>query len=142
MNRLQSILQKVPKGGETYNLNMKIHPDTKHSTSITAYGAGWVAVGGQKVTSSFIVSTEVGLLPWDCARFEDLTLAHFEQIAQMDMELLIFGSGYRIRFPAPALMLPFYRRQLGVETMDIGAACRTYNFLASEGRKVVAAILL
>lgn len=121
---------------------MKIHPDTKHSTAITAYGAGWVAIGREKRTSSFIVSTEVGLLAWDCTRFEDLTPAHFEQLAQMDMELLIFGSGDRIRFPSPALMQPFYLRRIGVEIMDTGAACRTYNFLASEGRKVVAAILL
>lgn len=121
---------------------MKIHPDTTHRTAITNYGVGWVAIGGQKITSSFIVSTEVGLLPWDCAHFDDLTEAHFERLAQMDMELLLFGSGDRIRFASPALMQPFYLRRIGVETMDTGAACRTYNFLAAEGRKVVAAILL
>ena len=60
----------------------------------------------------------------------------------MDMELLIFGSGETLRFAPPAIMLPFYQRRLGVETMDTKAACRTYNFLAAEGRKVVAAILL
>ncbi len=57
-------------------------------------------------------------------------------------ELVIFGSGERIRFVAPALLRPLIERGIGVETMDTGAACRTYNVLASEGRTVVAALLL
>ena len=57
-------------------------------------------------------------------------------------ELVIFGSGQRLRFVAPALLRPLIERRVGVETMDTAAACRTYNVLASEGRAVVAALLL
>ena len=57
-------------------------------------------------------------------------------------ELVIFGSGARLRFPAPGLLRDLIERRIGVETMDTAAACRTYNVLASEGRSVVAALLL
>jgi uncharacterized protein len=60
----------------------------------------------------------------------------------MDPELVIFGSGERIRFPKPQWLQTLYARRVGVETMDTHAACRTYNFLAGEGRRVVAALLL
>ena len=60
----------------------------------------------------------------------------------VDAELIIFGSGVRNRFPPPAWLQPLMARRLGLETMDTPAACRTYNILASEGRNVVAALIL
>ena len=80
--------------------------------------------------------------PWPCARFEDLTPEHFAQLAGLETELVIFGSGLRNRFPPPAWLAPLITRRLGLETMDTQAACRTYNILASEGRNVVAALIL
>jgi len=55
---------------------------------------------------------------------------------------VIFGSGSRIRFPQPAWLAPLIERRIGLETMDTQAACRTYNILSGEGRKVVAALLI
>jgi uncharacterized protein len=63
-------------------------------------------------------------------------------VADLKPELVIFGSGARIRFPAAALLRPLIERGIGVETMDTGAACRTYNVLAGEGRSVVLAAVL
>ena len=80
--------------------------------------------------------------PWNCSRFEELTPAHFEHLATLDTELIIFGSGNRNRFPNPAWLQPLMARRLGLETMDTAAACRTYNILAGEGRNVVAALIL
>ena len=77
-----------------------------------------------------------------CDAFEQLRAEHFEQLVALAPELVIFGSGQRLRFPAPALMRSLIERRIGVETMDTAAACRTYNVLASEGRAVVAALLL
>jgi len=68
--------------------------------------------------------------------------SHFDRVAELDADLVIFGSGERLRFPNPALLQALYAKRIGVETMDTHAACRTYNFLASEGRRVVAALLL
>ena len=81
-------------------------------------------------------------LDWDCQRFEDLQASHFAQLAELNAELLIFGSGQRLRFPQPGWLQPLIEKQIGLETMDTQAACRTFNVLASEGRHVIAALLI
>ena len=81
-------------------------------------------------------------IAWDCSRFEDLGPAQFEQLAALKVEVLIFGSGSRIRFPRPAWLAPLVAQRIGLETMDTAAACRTYNILAQEGRRVAAALLV
>jgi uncharacterized protein len=96
---------------------MKLQPDKSDAQTLTAHGPGWVAV-------------------------EELGAEHFAQLASLGAELVIFGSGARIRFPQPAWIQPLMARRTGVETMDTGAACRTYNILAGEGRHVVAALLI
>ena len=68
--------------------------------------------------------------------------AHFEAILALQPELVIFGSGARLKFVSPALLRALIDRRIGVETMDTPAACRTYNVLVSEGRSAVAALLL
>lgn len=121
---------------------MKFQPDTMQAQSITGYGPGWVAVNGEKRTASVLVSAAGARLDWNCASFEGLTPAHFAQLIELDPELVIFGSGERIRFPEPQWLEALFARRIGLETMDTQAACRTYNFLAGEGRRVVAALLL
>jgi uncharacterized protein len=101
-----------------------------------------VAINGEKFTASLVFSASGERFNWECAHFDDLRVSHFERLAEMDADLVIFGSGERLRFPKPELLQALYTRKIGVETMDTHAACRTYNFLASEGRKVVAALLL
>jgi uncharacterized protein len=76
---------------------------------------------------------------WPCTRFEDLTASTSSCSAP---ELVLFGSGARLRFPQPAWIRPLIEAGIGVETMDTAAACRTYNILAGEGRRVIAALLL
>ena len=121
---------------------MKFQPDRTDAHSITGYGPGWISVGAEKITSSLVLGARGLRMPWPCARFEDLTPEHFAQLAGLETELVIFGSGLRNRFPPPAWLTPLIARRLGLETMDTQAACRTYNILASEGRNVVAALLL
>jgi len=74
-------------------------------------------------------------------RFEDLAAEHFASLAALSPELVIFGSGTRLRFARPELLRPLIDRRIGIETMDSPAACRTYNVLLAEGRAVVAALL-
>jgi uncharacterized protein len=121
---------------------MKIHPDQITVQSISAYGTGWVQIGNDKVTLSVVITSRGERFDWNCARFEDLTHAHFEQLASLNPELVIFGSGVRLRFPHGALAKGLIERQIGMETMDTQAACRTYNILASEGRHVALALLI
>ena len=121
---------------------MKIQPDISNVQSVSAYGADWIAIGKQKITSSVVLGSRGERLDWDCQRFEDLQTSHFAQLAELNAELLIFGSGQRLRFPQPGWLQPLIEKQIGLETMDTQAACRTFNVLASEGRHVIAALLI
>lgn len=122
---------------------MKFQPDTLAGVNtILRHDAGRIVVGHAAWTDSVLVPWVGDLISWELERFEDLQPAHFERLAGLAPELVIFGSGARLRFPAPSLLRPLIERRIGVETMDTAAACRTYNVLVSERRSVVAALLL
>ena len=121
---------------------MKLQPDPSDVQSITGYGPGWVSVGGENLTSSVIIGSRGQRIDWPVDHFEKLDVGHFAQLASLDCEVVIFGSGTRIRFPQGAWLKPLMGKRIGIETMDTAAACRTYNILAQEGRNVVVALLL
>ncbi|MBA4214597.1 MAG: hypothetical protein C0449_16110 [Polaromonas sp.] len=124
---------------------MKLHSDKLDIQSVTGYGDGWIAVNGQRHSHSLVLTPKGQLLPWSCSRFELLEASHFDVLVPPSgepPELVVFGSGTRLRFAPPALLRGLMARRIGVETMDTAAACRTYNILAGEGRRVVAALLL
>ena len=121
---------------------MKFIPDAAQGPSITGYGPGWVAVNGEQHHASILVSSQGLCRPWGHSSFDQLQSAHFDELAALAPELVLFGSGSRIQFPPPQWLTALYSQRIGVETMDTQAACRTYNFLAGEGRKVVAALLV
>ncbi len=121
---------------------MKFQPDSLPGTNvITRQGPGEIWVGATRHTDSLIVPWRGDTLPWSASVPEDLQAAHFDAVLALQPELVIFGSGPRQRFIAPALLRGLIGAGIGVETMDTAAACRTYNVLASEGRSVVAALL-
>ena len=125
---------------------MKLQPDRLDVQSILGYGPGWIGLGSngvaEKVERSIVIGSRGEKFDWNCACFEDLTEEHFTQLAASQPELVIFGSGARLRFAPPAFMRALMRKRIGIETMDTLAACRTYNILAGEGRQVVAALLI
>lgn len=121
---------------------MKIQPDISNVQSVSAYGPDWISIGKQRITSSVVLGSRGERLDWDCTRFEDLRASHFAQLAELNAELVIFGSGQRLRFPKPSWLQPLIEKQIGLETMDTPAACRTFNVLASEGRHVITALLI
>ena len=125
---------------------MKLQPDRLDVQSILGYGPGWVGLGhngvAEKIERSIVIGSRGEKFEWHCTRFEDLTEEHFDQIAATQPELVIFGSGTRLRFVPPAFMRALMRKRIGIETMDTLAACRTYNVLAGEGRQVIAALLI
>ena len=121
---------------------MKLQPDAIQGPSITSYGQGWVSVGGEKFSRNVFVSAQTGATWWDCPGFDAILPEHFDIFIQYEPELVIFGSGSRIQFPHPSCLQNLYARRIGVETMDTQAACRTFNFLAGEGRRVIAALLV
>lgn len=125
---------------------MKLQPDRLDVQSILGYGPGWVGLASQgvadKVDRSVLIGSRGERLDWDCKRFEDLGARHFEAIAALRPELVIFGSGSRLRFVPPAFLSSLMGLRIGLETMDTLAACRTYNILAGEGRHVIAALII
>ena len=138
--------------GKTYNLTtelalfkkqyrMKLHPDASNAYSIQSYGAEGVVVNGKLQTGPMKLCAIQGPQTWSAASFADLTQDTFDELLAFRPELVIFGSGQRLRFPSPKLLQGLIRQGIGVETMDSGAACRTFNVLAGEGRHVVLAYL-
>ena len=125
---------------------MKLQPDRLDVQSILGYGPGWVGIASngvaEKIEQSIVIGSGGEKFHWNCTRFEDLTEAHFEMLAASRPELVVFGSGARLRFAPPALLRKLMQHRIGVETMDTLAACRTYNILAGEGRRVIAALLI
>ncbi|RYX97424.1 MAG: hypothetical protein EOO28_03775 [Comamonadaceae bacterium] len=125
---------------------MKLQPDRFDVQSILGYGPGWVGLGNngvaEKITHSIVIGARGEKFDWECPTFESLTEAHFARLAELKPELVIFGSGKRLRFPPPAFMRQLMAQRIGLETMDTLAACRTYNILAGEGRHVVTALLI
>ena len=120
---------------------MKLQPDRSDVQTISGYGPGWVSVGSEKITHSVVLGSGGERIEW-ASSFEDLGPEHFATLAGLGIEVVIFGSGSRIRFPRPAWLAPLAGKRIGLETMDTAAACRTYNILAQEGRSVAVALLL
>ena len=121
---------------------MKLHADRPDGpNAITRHGPGGVLVNGSEYRSSCVIPWQGAVSAWPVARFEALREEHFALLADLAPELVIFGSGARLRFPAAALLRPLIERRIGIETMDTAAACRTYNVLLGEGRTVLVALL-
>ena len=99
-------------------------------------------VGLQQWRSSVVVPFKGEVVAWPCTHHEALTREHFDALMVYQPELVVFGSGRKIRFLHPSLIQTLIAARIGVECMDTLAACRTYNVLASENRRVVAALLI
>jgi uncharacterized protein len=122
---------------------VKLQPDRADGVNLVrAYEPGRILVNADTYAQSIIVPPTGDVISWACARLEDLSLADFEQLASLKPEVVIFGSGARLRFPPPALLRPLMAARIGIETMDTAAACRTYNILVAEGRQATAALIM
>jgi uncharacterized protein len=129
------------------------------SYSIHAYAAGQVTVTfpfdpaatagaetgpvrRETLHRSLIIMPDRLITDWPPQRFEDLEPGHFDLLAGYAPEVVLFGSGIRLQHPHPRLLSALINRGIGVEVMDTGSACRTYNFLMSDRRRVAAALLI
>ena len=122
---------------------MKFQPDGLAGTNtVSRHEPGAVWVNGIRWSESLLLPWRGVVQPWEPKSLGELAAAHFEAVLVLEPELVIFGSGARHQFISPALYRALIEARVGLETMDTAAACRTYNVLASEGRSVVAALLL
>ncbi len=109
---------------------------------IRTYGPGQIVVNDQRYGASLIVLPERVFPDWPPRSFQELAPEHMQTLAVLDQEVVLIGTGRRLRFPSAELLAPMAQAGIGWEIMDTGAACRTYNILVSEGRKVAAALLM
>ena len=120
---------------------MKLHASTPGSANtITAYDDDYVKVNGARHDSSVIV-TPSDVKKWSAADFEHLNEQDFAALADLGADIVLLGTGPRQRFPHPKLTAPLGAARVGLEVMDLKAACRTYNILVAEERKVALALV-
>ncbi|SMC29764.1 Uncharacterized conserved protein, contains Mth938-like domain [Andreprevotia lacus DSM 23236] len=120
---------------------MKLHhTSADHLNQFTTYGDGFVKINGVDYRGSVIV-TQTEVREWRPARFEDLTEADFACLLELKPEMVLFGTGKGIRFPHPKLTRALAEAHVGLDMMDTGAMCRTFNILTAEERRVVAVLL-
>jgi len=121
---------------------LKLHADSPTAlNTVTAYGAGFVEVNKIRHQSPLLVMPDRPVEPWNVTSFDALSTADFDRLRDLAPELVILGSGARQRFVHPRLLRPLLEARIGCETMTTQAACRTYNILMGEGRRVLAAML-
>lgn len=121
---------------------MKLHLDHNDvQYLITGYGADHVLVNGVAHHHGLVVLPDELIVDW-ARDLAALTAPHFEAVVIRAPEIVLLGTGQRQRFPSPALYRGLIAARISVEIMDTRAACRTYNILAGEGRRVAAALLI
>ena len=123
---------------------MKLHlSNPGRQNLITAYDTAFVQVGERRLAGpSLVVCPDRMLEQWGGANVAALVAEDFERLLALDPEIVLLGTGSRLRFPPPVLSRCLGDARVGLEVMDLGAACRTYNILAGEGRRVAAALIL
>ena len=122
---------------------MKLHSaTTRQYQTVTSYDDRGVEINAERFEFSLMVMPEVPPRPWNAPTFESLSAAHFDMIEADKPDVVILGTGERQRFVHPRLIGALSSRHIGVECMDSKAACRTYNVLMGEGRKVTLALII
>jgi len=122
---------------------MKLHLNQDDARyQIRGYQPGQVTVNNEILIRSFVVTATDLIRDWPPRSCEELQAVHFELVVSLRPEVVILGSGARQQFPAAGSLRPIVDAGIGVEVMDTGAACRTFNVLVAEGRRVAAALLL
>jgi uncharacterized protein len=124
-------------------LELALHLQTNSNQKLfTGHGTDYVAINGQRFHQPMVVTADGVRSDWGPSDFDNLTAAHFDYFLQMKPEVLLLGTGAKQRFAHPELFHSLILAGISIEFMDTPAACRTYNILVAEDRKVVAAVML
>jgi uncharacterized protein len=110
--------------------------------SVTAYEPGRVEVRGREYRNSVVLLPDQIIDSWRPQSIDDLQPEDFKILVELSPDVILLGSGGQQVFPPVVLYAPVIESGIGIEIMDSAAACRTYNILLAEGRRVAAAILL
>jgi len=121
---------------------VKFHLQTGDAHLVTGLGDGWIRVGPDEHRTNCVLTPEGVVEGFAPAGFDALCEADFEGLLAYRPEIVLLGTGATQRFPHPRLSASLAAAHVGLEVMDTRAACRTYNILLGEGRRVVAAVVV
>jgi len=121
---------------------MKFHLQAPTANVVTGTGEGWVRIGQTEYRSSIVLLPDSVVAGWAPQGFDALTEADFASLLAYEPEMVLLGTGDRQRFPHPRLLRSLASARVGVEVMDTRAACRTFNILVAEDRRVAAALIV
>jgi uncharacterized protein len=121
---------------------MKLHLSrAADRNAFSGYGEGYVLINGVRYERSVIVLPD-RVMEWPVGSFEELSHTVFEALRALPVDVIVLGTGPKLRFPTPADLQTVIKAGIGIEVMDTQAACRTYNVLLGEDRRVAAAVLM
>lgn len=109
---------------------------------ISAYDQNQIVINGRSLQSSFVLAPDTVIEHWPVTDIAQLLPEHFAAVLSLKPEMVLLGTGAKLTFPEVACYAEIINHGIGVEVMDTGAACRTYNILLGEGRRVVAGLIL
>jgi uncharacterized protein len=121
---------------------MKFHLSTGEGHVITGVGPGWIRVDVREYRENIVMTPEAIAPGWAQRGFDQLDASDFDALVALAPEIVLLGTGSTQRFPHQRILRALTEARIGVEVMDTPAACRTFNILAAEGRKVAAALLV
>ena len=121
---------------------MKFHLAKPAGNIVSGLGTGWVRIGATEYRANVVLTPATIIADWASGGFDGLTEADFAALIEGAPDVVLLGTGAKLRFPSPRLTRPLVEAGIGLEVMDTAAACRTYNILAAEGRKVAAGLLV
>ncbi|MCU7905659.1 MAG: Mth938-like domain-containing protein [Candidatus Thiodiazotropha sp. (ex Epidulcina cf. delphinae)] len=110
--------------------------------AIQRYGQGEIVINGIIHRRSLVILPDRIIAEWRPESCQELLQNDFALLAELTPEIVVLGTGAKQRFPHPSLTQPLIESRIGLEVMDTAAACRTYNILMSEGRRVAAALIM
>jgi len=99
-----------------------------------------ICIAGQSYSQSLLLTADQLITDWPPQSFSELNTEFLQAIFQLQPDLVLLGTGSRQHFPSASIMMEFYQRGIGIEAMSSPAACRTFNVLVAESRRVVAAL--
>ena len=121
---------------------MKFHLQTPGASLVTGVGEGWIKVGTTEYRDPCVLTPEAVHTGFAPAGLDGLTAADFRRLLDYQPEIVLLGTGATQRFLHPRITAPLAEAHVGIEVMDTRAACRTFNILLGEGRRVVAALIV
>ena len=120
---------------------MRFAQDSFATNSIRAYRDGEISINEKIVTQSVLITPDI-IQPWAPRSIGELAPEHLDPLIELNPEIVIIGTGQKLAFPPARIMAGLQTRGIGTEILAKDAACRTFNILLAEDRRVLVALIM